>query len=58
MKRVVVRIFLPIDMGMASKLLAAVAEAFPGAELATAEDIDTVDLVADVPEPAAPAEAA
>lgn len=52
MKRVVVRMFLPIDMAAAAKVMSAVAEAFPDASLASSSDDPTiVDLVTEVRDP-------
>lgn len=50
-KRVVVRIFLPLEMGAAGRIMQAVADAFPGAAIGDSEDTKIVDLVVDDPEP-------
>jgi hypothetical protein len=49
-RRVVVRIFLPIEMGAAARIMAAVAEACPGARLGDSGDPSVIDLVIDEPE--------
>lgn len=51
MKTVVVRIFLPIDMGAAARIMQAVAEVFPGAALGDSGDPRIIDMVVDGPDP-------
>lgn len=52
-KTVVVRIFLPMDMGAAARIMQAVADVFPGATLGDSGDPRIIDLVVDGPDPVA-----